>query len=146
MQAKNLATKNRFILITSVRDSAEGLPPAGHVVQSKFKLKFGLFSAFRGNGNASGSSSCEGGAWRIKQSFCNKDENFIKRCRKQMSPAGRERERTPNPEARSQEPESRSQKAGATHWAAKANDNTHFIIFYRIFSTWLTQRAYLCDC
>jgi len=27
-----LATKNRFILITSFRDFAEGLPPAGHVV------------------------------------------------------------------------------------------------------------------
>lgn len=30
--------------------------------------------------------------------------------------------------------------------ATKQPTNTHFIIFYRIFSTWLTQRAYLCDC
>jgi len=56
-----------------------------------------------------------------------------------MSPAGRERERTPNPERTKPTHQ-------PTHWAAKANDNTHFIIFYRIFSTWLTQRAYLCDC
>lgn len=30
--------------------------------------------------------------------------------------------------------------------ATKQPTNTHFIIFYRIFSTWLIQRAYLCDC